>query len=382
MKFIPYGRQDITEEDINVVIKTLRSDFITQGPKVEEFESGLRGLTNAKYSFAVNSATSGLHIACLALGLEKNDIVWTSPITFVASSNCALYEGALVDFVDIDIDTLNISVCALENKLIEAKRDNILPKILIPVHMCGQSCDMERIYELSRVYGFSIIEDASHAIGGKYLNSSVGSCQYSDITVFSFHPVKIITTAEGGACLTNDSSIAQKLELLRSHGVTRSSELLENKNEGPWYYEQHSLGFNYRMTDIQAALGSSQLERIENIILKRNEIAKIYTEKLSSFVECPQINDKIISSFHLFVIQVPSEIRKEVFIKLRSKGIGVNVHYYPVYLQPYYKKLGFSEGYCPLAEKYYSKAISIPMHPTLTTDEISYVCDTIIEAVS
>lgn len=380
MNFIPYGRQDITDEDINEVVKTLKSDFITQGPKIKEFEESLSALSTAKYSFAVNSATSALHIACKALGVGEGDIVWTTPITFVASANCALYLGAKVDFVDIDEETFNMSAPSLREKLNIAKEKNLLPKVVIPVHMCGQSCDMKEIFALSKEFGFSIIEDASHAIGGSYDDNPIGSCKYSDITVFSFHPVKIITTGEGGACLTNNQKLAQKMELYRTHGVTRESDLLNNKEEGPWYYEQIDLGYNYRMTDIQASLGASQIKRIKSIIDKRNEVASYYDEKLKDIVITPSIKEGI-SAFHLYIIKVDPEKRKEIFIQLREAGIGVNVHYFPVHLQPYYKQLGFKEGDFPKAENTYKSIISIPMYPTITKEEIDYVCETIAKVV-
>lgn len=379
MSYIPYGRQDISEKDIAEVVNTLKSDFITQGPKIGEFEQALCTLSTANYSIVVNSATSALHIACKALGVTKGDIVWTSPITFVASSNCALFLDATIDFVDIDEKTFNMSPEKLHEKLAIAKKKGTLPKVLIPVHMCGQSCEMEKIYNLSREYGFSIIEDASHAIGGQFHSQPVGSCKYADISVFSFHPVKIVTTGEGGACMTNSDKLARKLALYRSHGITRDNSLLENGDEGPWYYEQQTLGYNYRITDIQAALGISQLKRVSGIISKRNTLASTYHDILSEFVQCPETHPKILSAFHLYVIQVDPNKRKEIFIQLRNAEIGVNVHYFPVHLQPYYKKMGFSKGDFPLAEDYYARALSIPMYPGLTENEQQYVCDKIIE---
>jgi len=380
MKFIPYGRQDITNEDIEAVVQTLTSDFITQGPKILELEKALCDYTNAKFATLVSNATAALHISCLALGIGKNDVVWTSPITFVASSNCVLYCGAEIDFVDIDPETFNISVSELEIKLKKAKEDNRLPKALICVHMAGQSCEMKKIKDLSKEYQFKIIEDASHAIGGSYNNEKVGCSTYSDISIFSFHPVKIVTTGEGGCALTNNPEIDKKLKLLRSHGITKQDNEFENCNDeyGSWYYEQQDLGFNYRMTDIQASLGLNQLKRVDSYIEKRNSIANRYNELLKDLpLSTPLVKDASISSFHLYIIQLRlneiTKTHKEVFTELREKGIGVNLHYFPVHLQPYYQKLGFKEGDFPNAEKYFRKSISIPMYPTITDEEIEYV---------
>ncbi len=377
---IPYGRQEVTKEDIDSVVDVLKSDFLTQGPVLPKFEKAVADFCNVKYAFAVNSATSALHLACLALDVGKGDIVWTAANTFVASSNCALYCGAEVDFVDIDPNTFNISTLELRKKLEQANKNNTLPKVVIPVHMTGQSCEMEEIYELSIKYGFKIIEDGSHAIGGKYKNNYVGSCRYSDITIFSFHPVKIITTGEGGMVLTKDKSLANKVELLRTHGITRDKELIK-QFDGPWYYEQHLLGFNYRMTDIQAALGLSQLERLEKYVKIRNEIAKKYDKLFENLpFKTPKLIDEVYSSFHLYVIRVESEStqksHKEIFEDLRESGILVNLHYIPVYLHPFYRdQLGFKPGYCVNAEKYYREAISIPMYPSLTDDDLKSVVD-------
>lgn len=382
MKYIPYGRQDITQDDINIVLETLTSDWITQGPMIEKFEGKLTAYTGAKYASAMNSATSALHVACLALGVGKDDLVWTTPITFVASANCALYCGAEVDFVDIDTATFNMSVEKLAEKLQMAKEKKRLPKVVIPVHMTGQSCEMEKIHQLSQEYGFKIIEDASHAIGGKYKGAPVGNCKYSDITVFSFHPVKIVTTAEGGACLTNDDKLFQKIDLLRSHGVTRNKELMKNESHGPWYYEQVELGFNYRMTDIQASLGFSQMDRLDQYIERRHEVVDQYRELLKDKnVKLPFQLEDCYNSYHLFVIQVSADQRKKVFEQLREANIGVNVHYLPVHLQPYYENLGFKKGDFPVAEEYYEQIISIPMFPTITKEEVSYVCEKIGEFV-
>lgn len=369
---IPYGKQHITDEDINEVISVLKSDFLTQGPAIPKFEKLLSNYVNADYGIATNSATSALHIACLSVGLTKGDILWTSPNSFVASSNCALYCGAKVDFVDISLETYNICINALEKKLVKAKKENCLPKVLIPVHLAGQSCNMKKIKSLSDEYGFKIIEDASHAIGGKYKDLPVGNCKYSDICIFSFHPVKIITTGEGGIAVTNNKDYATKLELFRTHGITRDRSMM-NCDLGPWYYEQQFLGFNYRMTDIQAALGSSQLKRIDDIVKKRNLIANTYNELLNDLPIIPpkQIEDSY-SSYHLYIIRLKlgdiSKTHKEVFTELRERGIGVNLHYIPIHNHPFYESLGFQKGDFPNAEKYASEAISIPIFPELSSE--------------
>ena len=384
--FIPYGKQNISQQDIDVVVNVLQSDFLTQGPQVPLFEKTVAEYVGAKYALAVNSATSALHIACLALGLKRGDVLWTSPITFVASANCGLYCDADVDFVDINPQTYNISIDALQKKLIQAKLQNRLPKIVIPVHLCGQSCDMEKIYALSKEYGFYIIEDASHAIGGKYQSEHIGACKYSDITVFSFHPVKIVTTAEGGMALTNNSILAKKMDLLRSHGITRDTEIMNKESEGLWYYEQVELGFNYRMTELQAALGVSQMSRLTQFVEKRHSISNKYNEILKDLpVILPyQLNDSY-SGLHLYVIRLKlNELkasRKQIFEALRAKGIGVNVHYIPVHTQPYYENLGFKLGDFPVAEAYYDTAISLPMYPDLTDDQIQYVYESLKEVL-
>lgn len=384
--FIPYGKQNISQADIDAVVNVLNSDFLTQGPQVPAFEKLVAEFVGAKHALAVNSATSALHIACLALGLGKGDVLWTSPITFVASSNCALYCGASIDFVDVDSKTYNMSIEALKMKLEQAKKQDKLPKIVVPVHLCGQPCDMQEIYALSREYGFKIIEDASHAIGGKYKEQHIGSGQYSDITIFSFHPVKIITTAEGGMALTNDAELAQKMDLFRSHGVTRNPDLMTKEAEGPWYYQQVELGFNYRMTELQAALGVSQVHRLEQFVAKRHEIAKKYNQILKDLpVILPYQRPETYSGLHLYVIKLQlnqmTKSRREIFELLRERGIGVNVHYIPVHLQPYYENLGFKEGDFLEAESYYASAISLPMYPDLTEDKIDYIYQTLKEVL-
>lgn len=372
---IPYGKQDINSADIEAVIEVLKSPFLTQGRCVPEFEEGLVRYTGAKYCSVMNSATSALHLAYLALGVGQEDIVWTTPITFVATSNAALMCGAKVDFVEIETDTLNMSVKALEEKLNQAKISGKLPKVVAPVHMCGQSCDMKEIFQLSKKYGFKIVEDASHAVGGEYLDTKVGSCKYSDICIFSFHPVKIITTAEGGALLTNDSEIDKKVKLLRTHGVTK--ENLQNPNEGPWYYEQHELGYNYRMTELQAALGVSQLTRLDSFIEKRNEIANIYISFLNEEkIDYIKVREDRKSSYHLFVVKVAAERRKKIFEKLHSLNIGAQIHYFPVHKQPYYQKIAEYSNLA-ISESTYEQIISIPMYPLLKQEEIDYICDTL-----
>ena len=384
---IPYGKQEISEDDINAVVAVLRSDFLTQGPMVPLFENSVAAYCNSSYAIAVNSATSALHIACLALSVGSGDILWTTPITFVASANCELYCGASVDFVDIDPSTYNISVECLKEKLILAKAQGKLPKVLVVVHMCGQSCDMASIFALANKYDFKIIEDASHAIGGKYQDVLIGSCLYSDITIFSFHPVKIITTGEGGVAVTNNIKLAEKMRLLRSHGITREPREMEGTLAGPWYYEQIELGFNYRMTDIQAALGVSQLQRINTFVAKRQAIAANYEDLLQGLpIQLPKNINGIYNSYHLYIIRLVlndiNKTHKQVFQELRDCGIGVNLHYIPVYLQPYYKKLGFIKGYCKEAEKYYSEAISLPIYPGLLQEEQLKVVNSIKEILA
>jgi len=385
---IPYGRQSINDADIQAVVDVLRSDFLTQGPAVPSFENSVVDYCGAQYALAVNSATSALHIACLALGVGKGDRVWTSPITFVASSNCALYCGASADFVDIDPQTYNMSVTCLADKLAQAEKSGCLPKVVIPVHLCGQSCDMANIHALSQRYGFKIIEDASHAIGAKYMEEPIGNGRYSDITVFSFHPVKIVTSGEGGMVLTNNAQLAKCMKLLRSHGITSDvTDMISRPSEQLWFYQQIDLGFNYRMTDIHAALGLSQMRRLDEFVAKRHALAKRYDEILSDLpIVIPWQHPDSYSSFHLYIIRLKLEqtgrTHREVFEALRAAGIGVNLHYIPVYLQPYYQKLGFKLGYCPEAERYYAEIISLPIFPELTMEEQDQVVKALRTAVS
>ncbi len=385
---IPYGRQDISEADIQSVVDVLRSDFLTQGPVVPAFEKAVADYCGAQYAVAVSSATAALHIACLSLGVSPGDVVWTSPITFVASANCALYCGATIDFIDIDPLTYNLSVARLAEKLEQAQQKGCLPKLVIPVHLCGQPCDMKEVSMLSKQYGFKTIEDASHAIGGKYCGEPIGSGHYSDITVFSFHPVKIITTGEGGMALTNDAQLAKRMKLLRSHGITSDVDAMDPRpSEQLWFYQQISLGFNYRMTDIHAALGLSQMRRLDEFVAQRHLLAKQYNEMLNDFpIVIPWQHQDSYSSLHLYIIRLKLEqagkTHRQVFEALRSAGIGVNLHYIPVYLQPYYQSLGFTSGYCPEAEKYYAEAISLPMFPALTVAEQYQVVNALKRAVS
>ena len=379
---IPYGRQDINQQDINAVVEVLKSDFLTQGPQVPAFEQSIIEACDAKYAVAVNSATSALHIACLALGLGNDDWLWTTPNTFVASANCALYCGAKVDFVDIDPRTYNLCAKQLEKKLIAAQKVGKLPKIVIPVHFSGQSCDMQAIHELAKKYGFSIIEDASHAIGGKYKGEPIGNSRYSDITVFSFHPVKIVTTAEGGMAVTNNAKLAEQLNLLRSHGITRDEELMTKAADGPWYYQQIALGFNYRMTELQAALGLSQMQRLEEFVIKRHELASRYDNLLHDLpITLPWQHPDSYSARHLYVIRLQLEqiniTHLDVFNALRAAGIQANLHYIPVHMQPYYQKMGFASGQFPEAEKYYKEAISIPLFSAMTEGQQDTVCSTL-----
>lgn len=368
---IPYGRQDITQTDIDAVVDVLRSEYLTQGPVVPRFEETVAAHVGAKHAIAVNSATSALHIACLSLGLGPGDWLWTTPVTFVASANCGLYCGAQVDFVDIDLRTYNLCPNALETKLIAAEKSDKLPKVVVAVHLCGQPCDMAAIHALSQKYGFKIIEDASHAIGAKYKDEFIGKCRFSDITVFSFHPVKIITTAEGGMALTNSDALAAEMALLRSHGITRETVQMTHAPDGPWYYQQIRLGFNYRMTELQAALGMSQMQRLDAYIARRQELSYRYNLLLAELpVITPWQHPDSYSGLHLYVIRLLlkkiSKTHQQVFEALRDRGIGVNLHYIPVHTQPYYQRMGFKVGDYPQAEQYYSEAISLPLFQTLS----------------
>ena len=383
MPFLPYGRQTVTEADIAEVVKVMRSSFLTQGPTVAAFEQAIATNVDARHGVAVNSATSALHIACLALDLGPGDLLWTSPITFVASANCARYCGADVDFVDIDRDTGLMSVKALEIKLAQAEREGTLPKVVVPVHLTGSSCDMAAIGSLAELYGFTVLEDASHAIGGRYQDEPVGNCRHSAITVFSFHPVKIITTGEGGLATTNDSQLSQRMEGLRSHGITKDVERFKLPALGPWSYEQQDLGFNYRMTDIQAALGLSQLRRLGDIVNERNRQLQCYRELLKNLpVEFLSVPKDVLSSVHLAVIRlhgVTAAQHRLVFEGLRAAGIGVQLHYTPVYLQPYYRSLGFVEGLFPEADSYATSAISLPLFPGLDANDQQRVATELAE---
>lgn len=382
---IPYGRQSINDDDIQAVVDVLKSDFLTQGKMLPAFEKAVCDYTGAKYGVAVNSGTSALHIACRALGLGKGGCLWTTPITFVASANCGLYCGAKVDFVDIDPVSWNLSVKSLEEKLIQAEKDNCLPKVLVVVHLCGLPCDMQAIHSLSQKYGFAIIEDASHAIGGRYQDEAIGACQYSDVTVFSFHPVKTITTGEGGMAVTNSAQLAEKMALLRSHGITRDADLMTHEPDGGWYYQQIDLGYNYRMTDLQAALGVSQLKRLDGFVERRQQLADRYDEHLKNLpLQLPihKTGEKYSGS-HLYVVRLKLEQtqvdidHRSLFEGLRASGICVNLHYIPVHTQPYYQQMGFTYGDYPEAEKYYAEAISLPLFPTMADADQDQVIATL-----
>jgi UDP-4-amino-4,6-dideoxy-N-acetyl-beta-L-altrosamine transaminase len=383
---IAYGRQDITQADIEAVIECLQSDYLTQGPQVPKFEQSVVDCTGAQHAVAASNATAALHIACLALDLGPGDWLWTTPNTFVASANCALYCGAQVSFVDIDPHTYNICPTKLEEKLIAAEKSGNLPKIVVPVHLTGQPCDMASIHALSQKYNFNIIEDASHAIGGQYKGEPIGNCRYSDITVFSFHPVKIITTAEGGMALTNSSQLATRMSLLRSHGITRDPLFMTESVHGPWYYQQVTLGFNYRMTDMQAALGVSQMTRLSDYVKRRHEVARRYNDLLAELpLTLPWQHPDSYSAYHLYVVRLEldkiSTTHRQVFEALRAKDIMVNLHYIPVHTQPYYKQMGFKQGDYPQAEQYYSEAISIPMHVNLTDEDLRFVANSLREVI-
>ena len=384
---IPYSRQDIDQADIDAVVRVLKSDFITQGPVLPVFEKEFSSIVNAQYGVGVNSATSALHLACLSLGLNSGDRLWTSPNTFVASANCALYCGASVDFVDIDPNTFNMCPHALEEKLEREEKTECLPKIVIPVHFAGRPCEMKKIWELSKKFGFRVIEDASHALGSSREGTVVGSCEYSDITVFSLHAIKLITSGEGGIAVTNDEGLAKKIARLRSHGITRQKSEMEQRGKGSWYYEQIDLGYNYRMTDIAAALGLSQLSKIEKFLDKRRKIAKGYSDSLGRLPLVLPLNEaNVRSAWHLYVVRVdPSQSklsRDNVFDLLRENGIGVNVHYIPIHMQPYYQKMGFQSGDFPLAEKYFEETLSLPIFPSLTVDEQEKVSSTLLRIFS
>jgi UDP-4-amino-4,6-dideoxy-N-acetyl-beta-L-altrosamine transaminase len=384
---IPYGRQDIVQKDIDAVTEVLHSEFLTQGPKVPLFEKAVATKVGANHCLAVNSATSALHIACVALELGEGDWLWTSPITFVASANCGLYCGAQIDFVDIDPITYNLCPKALEAKLVVAEREGNLPKVLVAVHLCGQPCDMYSIHALSKRYGFKIIEDASHAIGASYCGENIGNCRYSDITVFSFHPVKIITTAEGGMAVTNNNQFADKMKLYRSHGITRDQHLMTHETDGPWYYQQIDIGFNYRMSELHGALGVSQMQRIDNFITRRKSIAKRYDWLLKDIaVKTPWQHPDGKSSFHLYVIRLQLEklqhTKRHIFEFLQTQGIGVNVHYIPVHTQPFFQKMGFKSTDFPEAEKYYNEAISLPIYQGMSDKQQNFIVEKLAEICS
>lgn len=384
---IPYGRQDITQDDIDAVVSVLTSDYLTQGPLVPRFEEAVATYCGVERAVAMNSATSALHVACMALGLGPGDRLWTTPVTFVASANCALYCGASVGFVDIDPRTGNLSVAALEKKLVAAEREHSLPKVVVPVHLGGEPCDMQAIHALSQRYGFKVIEDASHAIGGSYHGERIGNCRYSDIVIFSFHPVKVITTAEGGMALTRDAGLARRMERLRSHGITREPGEMTHAPDGPWYYQQIELGYNYRMTELHAALGLSQMRRLDGYVDRRHAIADRYDILLADLpVATPVRSPRNRSGLHLYVIRLQldrlARSHSEVFRLLRESGIGVNLHYIPVHLQPWYARMGFKQGDYPEAERYYAEAISLPMFAALTDPQQDQVVAALTKALS
>lgn len=380
-----YGKQSIAQSDIDAVVEVLKSDFLTQGPAIEKFEKYVAEYCGVKYAVAVTNATSALHIACLAAGLGKGDVLWTSPITFTASANCGRYCDADVDFVDIDPSTYNMSVDELEKKLQKAA---VKPKVVIPVHLAGQSCDMDKIYKLSQEYGFKVIEDASHAIGADYKSTKIGCCKYSDLAVFSFHPVKIVTTGEGGMVLTNDKELHKKLLLYRSHGITRDTKLMTRPADGPWYYQQIELGFNYRMTDMQAALGYSQMQKVDEFVSRRRYLAKRYDELLKNInnIQLPYQNEDTDSSWHLYVVRVDfskiSKTKQQIFAGMKDRGICLNLHYIPVHTQPYYQKQGFKDGDFPNSEKYYEEAFTLPLYYSLTDEQQDYIVKSLVEVLS
>lgn len=380
---IYYGKQFIDEQDINAVIEVLKSDFLTQGSVIENFEKAVAEYCGTKYAVAVTNATSALHIACLAVGLDRGDMLWTSPITFTASANCGRYCGADVDFVDIDDSTYNMSISALKEKLEKSK---IKPKVVVPVHLAGQSCEMQEIYDLSKQYGFTVIEDASHAIGADYKDTKVGCCKYSDMTVFSFHPVKIITTGEGGMVLTNSEELYKKLTLYRSHCITRDENLMTKEADGPWYYQQIGLGLNYRMTELQAALGLSQLAKVDKFVARRRQLAERYNELLKDLpLKLPYQNTDTDSSWHLYIVRVDfnkvKKTKKQIFAEMKAKGVCLNLHYIPVHTQPYYQNLGFKYGNFPVSEKYYKEAFTLPLYYSLTDEQQEYIVSTLKEVL-
>lgn len=379
---IPYSRQDISDEDVRAVVDTLRSDWLTQGPAVEQFEQQLSRYTGAGHCVAVSNGTAALHLACMALGLGEGDYLWTSPISFVASANCGLYCGATVDFIDIDPATANLCPQQLEDKLNRAKQSGTLPKIVVVVHMAGQPCDMDSIRRLSKEYEFAVIEDASHAVGASYRGQKIGAGDFSDLTVFSFHPVKIMTTGEGGAVLGNNASLMARVKQLREHGITRDADAFESEAHGGWYYEQQALGWNYRLTDLQAALGSTQLKRLDEFVIKRNQRAEMYREAFSeSPCEPLTLQADVTSSYHLFIIQVDEQKRRKTFDYLRQNDVGCQIHYIPIHTQPYYRRLGFDWGQFPLAERYYRRALSIPLYPALTGEQQMWVVSLLNESL-
>lgn len=379
---IPYARQWISEADVAAVVDVLRSDFLTQGPAVEVFERAVADYCGAKHAVAVANGTAALHLACMACDLGPGSLLWTSPITFAASANCARYVGADVDFVDIDPATLNMSIDALATKLEKAELTQRLPDVVVPVHFGGASCDMARVRELAERYGFLVVEDASHAVGGRYRGEAVGSGRYSDAVVFSFHPVKIVTTGEGGMVVTNGDGLAERVRLLRTHGMTRDPASMQGPAEGPWYYQQVELGYNYRLTDIQAALGTSQMKRVDDFVARRNELARLYQEQLKGLpIRWQRVPDDVISAYHLFVIRLEQHDRAEVFTALRGADIGVNVHYIPVHLHPYYRRRSFGAGDFPAAEEYYSGAITLPLYPLMENKDVEHVVTTLRQAL-
>lgn len=379
-----YGKQSVDQSDIDAVVEVLKSDFLTQGPAIEKFEKCVAEYCGVKYAVAVTNATSALHIACLAAGLGKGDVLWTSPITFTASANCGRYCGADVDFVDIDPSTYNMSVDELDKKLQQAE---VKPKVVIPVHLAGQSCDMDKIYKLSQEYGFKVIEDASHAIGADYKSAKIGCCKYSDFTVFSFHPVKIVTTGEGGMVLTNDKDLHEKLLLYRSHGITRDTKLMTRLADGPWYYQQIDLGFNYRMTDMQAALGYSQMQKVDEFVSRRRYLAKRYNELLKNIsnIRLPYQSEDTDSSWHLYVVRVDfskiNKTKQQIFAEMKDRGVCLNLHYIPVHTQPYYQKQGFKDGDFPNSEKYYEEAFTLPLYYSLTDEQQDYIVKNLVEVL-